>query len=57
MSIFARLVAIGWSGLVKILIAAVVVMLESIFRVILYCLPTPLVRLFSWELNKFFPSE
>eukprot|EP00048_Salpingoeca_helianthica_P022722 m.19949 g.19949 ORF g.19949 m.19949 type:complete len:453 (-) comp7709_c0_seq2:25-1383(-) len=56
MSIFARLVAIGWGGVLKISIAAVVVILESIFRIILYCLPTPLVRLFSWELNKFFPS-
>lgn len=56
MSIFARLLAIGWSGALKIALAAVVVCLESFFRIIFYCLPGPLVRLFSWELNKFFPS-
>ena len=55
MSIIARLYAIGWSGLLKIMLAAVVCVLEACFRVLLYCLPSPLVHLFSVELNKIFP--
>lgn len=56
MPFISRLSAIGWIGMGRLLFATVVIMLESVFRVLLLLVPTRLSHFASVKLNFYFPS-
>ena len=56
MPFISRLSAMGWIGLGRVLLAIVVIVLESCFRLLLLLVPTRLAHFLSLKINDIFPS-